>query len=255
MFKLRFVSRLLIISLPAALGLLLLAGLPAGCATGAPKPTVAAPGSGMVRIPGGSMLMGCSPGDADCDQDESPPHRVAVHGFWMDATAVTQAQFERVTGSNPSRFAGCADCPVEMISWNDAQSYCAALGKRLPTEAEWEYAARGGTSAARYGDLDAIAWYKANSGGRTHPVGQKQPNAYGLYDMLGNVWQWCADIYDQRYYWDSPPDNPAGPDWGAYRVLRGGAWAFKPQLVRVSARYAYLPGLRHSYYGFRCVRD
>ncbi len=211
--------------------------------------------AGMVRIPGGTFTMGCSPGDAECNPDEIPAHQVTVNGFSMDATPVTQAQYQSVIGSNPSHFSGCADCPVETVSWNDAQAYCAKAGKRLPTEAEWEFAARGGTTGSRYGDIDAVAWYGKNSGSKTHPVGRKQANAYGLYDMLGNVWEWCADWYDDKYYSSSTADNPKGPSSGTARVLRGGSWDRAPGGVRASARAGGGPGGRLDYFGFRCARD
>ena len=134
---------------------------------------------------------------------------------------MTQQAYQRVTGQNPSDFKG-ANLPVETVSWDEAQSYCQAIGGRLPTEAEWEYAARAGSTGARYGDLDQIAWYSGNSGGKTHEVGQKQANAWGLFDMLGNVWQWTADWYAQ----------------GQSRALRGGAW----NVVRGSCAYRSVSG-------------
>jgi formylglycine-generating enzyme required for sulfatase activity len=215
----------------------------------------------MVRIPGGVFAMGCSPDDADCRDDEKPPRQVTVRRFWMDPTPVTQAQYRSQIGVNPSRFSGCDDCPVANINWREADGYCKHVGKRLPTEAEWEFAARGGTKAARYGDLDAIAWYGGDSGGQPHPVAQKQPNAYGLYDMLGNVWEWCADWYDaqRRFDWRRvarwPWRNPHGPWSGQERVLRGGAWYDYPFYVRASGRNWDDPESRSDYVGFRCVRD
>jgi formylglycine-generating enzyme required for sulfatase activity len=210
---------------------------------------------GMVRIEGGTFMMGCSPGDSECYPNESPRHQVTLRPFWMDVTLVTQAEYQRVTGNNPSHFSGCADCPVETVSWNDANNYCSRAGKRLPTEAEYEFAARGGTDTARYGDLDAIAWYGANSGSRTHPVGQKQPNAYGLYDMLGNVWEWTADWYDSNYYQSSPTNNPQGPSSGTARVLRGGGWGNNPGYYRASDRGGTGPDVTFANLGFRCSRD
>jgi hypothetical protein len=139
-----------------------------------------------VWISPGAFTMGCSPGDNQCDGDEKPPHPVTItKGFWIGQTPVTQEAYKRVTGKSPSHFQG-ASLPVEQVSWDDAVGYCRAVGLRLPTEAEWEYAARAGSASARYGTLDDIAWYSANSGARTHPVAQKLPNAWGLYDMLGN---------------------------------------------------------------------
>ena len=148
-----------------------------------------------VRIPAGEFEMGCSSGDSDCLSLEKPQHHVRISkGFEMGKYLVTQAMWKSVMGTNPSRFKG-ADRPVERVSWNDVQEFLQRLNTqndgyhyRLPTEAEWEYAARAGSTSSRYGELNAVAWYSGNSGKETHPVGQKQPNAWGLYDMLGNVW-------------------------------------------------------------------
>jgi formylglycine-generating enzyme required for sulfatase activity len=148
-----------------------------------------------VWIPPGRFTMGCSEGDTECEDDEKPAHEVTITiGFWLGQTPVTQAAYQRVTGSNPSHFSG-SERPVESVSLNDALRYCVAISGRLPTEAEWEYAARAGSTGARYGDVNEIAWYATNSGGRTHDVGQKQASVFGLYDVLGNVWQWTADWY------------------------------------------------------------
>jgi formylglycine-generating enzyme required for sulfatase activity len=133
----------------------------------------------------------------------------------MDATEVTQAEYRKVMGKNPSHFSGCDDCPVEQVSWNKANEYAKKVGKRLPTEAEWEYAARGGNKSKGYrysgsNGIDAVGWYDDNSSGKTHPVAQKQPNELGLYDMSGNVWEWCSDWYGS--YSSSPQNNPQGPN-------------------------------------------
>ncbi|MDP8254818.1 MAG: formylglycine-generating enzyme family protein, partial [Candidatus Alcyoniella australis] len=184
----------------------------------------ASPPAVMVLIPGGTFQMGCSPGDSECDGDEKPRHQVTVSTFYMDVYEVTQADYQRAMGNNPSKFSGCSNCPVEKVSWNDAKTYCERVGKRLPTEAEWECAARGGTTGVRYGSVDSVGWYFDNSDFKTHPVGQKQANAYGLYDMLGNAWEWTADWYGEKYYSSSPSRDPKGPSSGSYRVLRGGAW-------------------------------
>ncbi|MDP8222376.1 MAG: SUMF1/EgtB/PvdO family nonheme iron enzyme [Candidatus Lernaella stagnicola] len=208
---------------------------------------------GMVHIPAGWFQMGCSSGDSECDNDEKPSKRVYVEGFFMDAHEVTQAEYQRVTGTNPSHFPGCPTCPVEMVSWHDARNYCAKVGKSLPTEAEWEYAARGGTTGVRYGNLDSIAWYSKNSGLKIHPVGQKQPNAYGLFDMLGNVWEWCEDGYDENWYSRMPERNPKNESQSQFRVLRGGCWINLPLNVRASYRYRFLPTITDSNFGFRCV--
>jgi len=214
------------------------------------------PTEGMVLIPGGTFWMGCVPGDSECEGDEKPRHQVTVDSFHMDTHEVTQAQYERVMGKNPSNFKNCSDCPVENVSWDDARSYCSKVGKRLPTEAEWEYAARGGKDGeVRHGSLGDVAWYDGNSEKKTHPVGKKAPNGFGLYDMLGNVYEWCADWYDEGYYAKSPSKDPHGGESGADRVLRGGSWAGKPGIVRASFRNWFTPDSWDDFIGFRCVRD
>jgi len=200
----------------------------------------------------GTFQMGCSLGDSECYDDEKPVHQVMISsGFWMGQTEVTQEAYERVMGTNPSISKG-AKLPVENISWNDARSYCQAAGARLPTEAEWEYAARAGSSDSRYGDLDQIAWYNGNSGGKTHEVGEEKPNAWGLQGMLGNVWEWVADWYADRYPPNSATD-PQGPASGTFRALRGGAWVSNPRIVRASARGRLAPAYRGFDFGVRCA--
>ena len=207
-----------------------------------------------VRIAPGTFMMGCSPGDSECSGDEKPAHSVTLtKGFRMGATPVTQEAYQRVMRTNPSNFKG-AKLPVETVNWTEAQNYCSAVGMRLPTEAEWEYAARAGTAGARYGNLDAIAWYDKNSDSKTHEVAQKQPNAWGLYDMLGNVWQWTGDWYADKYQGGNETD-PKGPASGQYRALRGGSWYFEAQWVRVSDRDGSQPSDRVQNYGFRCVGE
>jgi formylglycine-generating enzyme required for sulfatase activity len=176
----------------------------------------------------------------------------------LGQTPVTQAAYEKAMRENPSKFKGPRH-PVESVTWDQAREYCAAVGGRLPTEAEWEYAARAGSTGARYGDLDAIAWYDGNSDNETHPVKQKQPNSWGLYDMLGNVWEWVTDWYEENYYQGlpSPAIDPKGPASGTYRVLRGGSWGTYPGFVRASVRGRVVPGVRFNYVGagFRCARE
>ena len=181
--------------------------------------------------------------------------------FELGKYEVTQAQWEAVMESNPSEFKG-GDRPVERVSWNDAQEYLSKLTARndgyryrLPTEAEWEYAARAGTAGDTTRNLDSLAWYHGNSGGQTHPVGQQQPNAWGLYDMLGNVWEWCQDWYDANYYGNSPTEDPRGPSSGSNRVLRGGSWSGGAGVVRVAYRDGGSPDSRTDGIGFRCVRE
>ena len=182
-------------------------------------------------------------------------------GFWLGKHEVTQAEWQAVMGSNPSFFDECGpDCPVEGVSWDDVQEFIrklnAALGEeryRLPTEAEWEYAARAGTSGDRYSeDLDAIAWNRDNSGFRTHPVGRKAPNAWGLYDMLGNVSEWVGDWYGD--YPGGEVTDPRGPVSGSYRVFRGCAWGDYARGCRASDRNFFSPGLPAAYLGFRLLR-
>jgi len=206
-----------------------------------------------VWIEPGTFMMGCSPGDGECYPDEKPAHQVTItRGYWMGQTDVTQEAYQRVLAKNPSHFKG-VKLPVENVSWTDSRNYCAATGMRLPTEAEWEYAARAGNPASRYGDIDSIAWYYENSGNTTHPVMQKQPNDWGLYDMLGNVWQWTADWYTDKHSGSKEMD-PKGPSSGQYRVLRAESWGSYPRDVRVSGRVGVEPGVRDVYIvGFRCA--
>jgi formylglycine-generating enzyme required for sulfatase activity len=217
-----------------------------------------------VPIAPGEFLMGCSAGESECGEDEKPAHRVAItKGFEIARHEVTQAVWQAVMGTNPSTFKA-SDRPVEQVSWNDVQEFLAALNGRrdgyryrLPTEAEWEYAARAGSTGSFHGSLDAIAWYGVNSGGQTHPVGQKQPNAWGLHDMQGNVWEWCQDWYRDDLYrtlGEPPVFDPRGPASGQQRVLRGGSWYKFLWFLRVSSRFSFRPSGRFPHVGFRCVR-
>jgi formylglycine-generating enzyme required for sulfatase activity len=208
-----------------------------------------------VWIPPGTFQMGCSAGDSECDQDEKPAHSITIKkGFWLGQTPVTQAAYQRVIGSNPSHFHG-EQLPVETVSWNQAKSYCEAVEGRLPTEAEWEYAARASSDASRYGDLNAVAWYLDNSEGKTHNVGLKQANRRELYDMLGNVWEWVGDWYDEKYYAKSPSADPTGPASGKGRVVRGGSWSVGSRYLRSSYRLRFTPVIRYVVIGFRCARE
>jgi formylglycine-generating enzyme required for sulfatase activity len=211
-----------------------------------------------VWIPPGDFQMGCSTGDNECYPDEQPSHPVTLtKGYWIGRTEVTQAAYQSVIGSNPSNFKGDGNRPVEQVNWNEAKAYCLAVNMRLPTEAEWEYAARGGSPslAARYGPIDKVAWYDGNSGNTTHPVAQKQKNGYGLFDMLGNVWEWTADYFDEKYYASSPRNDPAGPSSGQSRTLRGGSWGGSPRSARVSCRAGREPEDHVVSFGLRCAGD
>ena len=204
-----------------------------------------------VWVPPGAFLMGCSLGDRECADFEHPSHPVTLtKGFWLGQTPVTQAAYQKLIGKNPSHFKGDS-LPVENVSWEEASAYCKAAGGRLPTEAEWEYAARAGSTGARYGELDAIAWYVGNSQLRTHEVGGKLKNGFGLYDMLGNVWEWTADWYGT--YTPEEATDPKGPASGSYRVLRGGSWDVRPKFLRVSYRSWVEPVSRYTGHGFRCA--
>jgi formylglycine-generating enzyme required for sulfatase activity len=212
--------------------------------------------------PAGTFQMGSPASEEGRRDDEGPQHEVQLtKGFWLGATPVTQRQWEAVTGENPSKFRG-PDRPVEQVSWEDCVAFlgkvnarCPGLDLRLPTEAEWEYACRAGTTGPTYlgvndaATLDRLGWYGGNSGRETHPVGQKAPNAWGLHDMLGNVWEWCAD-WAADYSVERQVD-PKGPGTGEARVIRGGSWYMDASSLRAAYSFFYLPGSRKSGFGFR----
>ena len=238
-------------------------------------------GVAMVLVPGGEFVMG----DDGGEQDERPAHKVRVDAFYMDKYEVTQKSYEKLMGANPSKYKQ-PERPVEQVSWFNAEKYCnmrslqegltpcydlaalrcdfAADGYRLPTEAEWEYACRAGTTSAySFGrdpaGLPTYAWFKKDSQNTTHPVGQKRPNPWGLYDMHGNVAEWCHDVYDAGCYQRREGENPTGPASGEERVLRVGSWAAAEEACRSSARSSDAPGFAdvcfgYDAYGFRCVR-
>ena len=219
-------------------------------------------GMEFVWIPAGNFLMG-SPEDEEGRFPGERQHEVRIsEGFWMNKYEVTQGEWEAVMRANPSHFSDCGPrCPVERVSWVDTQEFIRRLNSResgrgyvyrLPTEAEWEYAARAGTPGARYGELDVIAWYSANSGRSTHPVGQKRPNMWGLHDMLGNVWEWVGDWYAE--YPSGPVTDPGGSESGSRRVDRGGSWGSNARYVRSARRRNISPGLRSPSIGFRLIR-
>ena len=247
-----------------------------------PKEIKTESGVEMILLPGGWFIMGDDKGEVD----ERPAHKIYVAPFYIDKYPVTQEEYERVMGENPSRWKGGRN-PVEQVRWSDAVRYCNARsrleglqpcynletwecdfdadGYRLPMEAEWEFACRAGTKTRYFfGDnprkLKLYAWFKGNSGGRPRPVGRKLPNPWGLYDMYGNVWEWCNDFYHVDYYKNSPRKNPKGPKTGETKVLRGGCWNSPPEQCRSSFRYNENPGYTdicfgYDIYGFRCVRS
>jgi formylglycine-generating enzyme required for sulfatase activity len=242
-----------------------------------------------VWIPPGKFQMGCSPGDLECDADEKPLHEITIRkGFWMGQTEVTVRAYKSFASETrrdmpkPPTFNfnwAKEALPMVTVSWDDAKSYCHWAGGRLPTEAEWEYAARAGNTDPRYAALDEVGWYADNSGEQTldserlwendrpgyyktllanrdrpHRVARKRANAFGLYDTLGNVWEWVNDWFDVYYYKQSPATDPAGPPTGSMRALRGGSWITARGYFRVSFRYGLDPSLRYEFLGIRCAR-
>ena len=215
----------------------------------------------MIKVEGGTFSMGAtSEQGSDADDDEKPVHSVTLSDYYIGETEVTQELWEAVMGSNPSRFKGNDQRPVEMVSWDDCQEFIKELNRltgkkfRLPTEAEWEYAARGGKYSRGYtysgsDNADEVAWYDSNSGSKTHPVKTKKDNELGLYDMSGNVWEWCNDWWG--CYQSYSQTNPTGPSEGESRVLRGGGWCYFDMGVRVSRRDYLTPGYRHIIIGLR----
>ena len=217
----------------------------------------------MKAVQGGTFTMGSSDDDADALNNEKPAHSVTLSNFWIGQTEVTQALWQAVMGKNPSGFKG-DKLPVEKVSWTDCQDFIKELntktGKkfRLPTEAEWEYAARGGNKSKGYkysggNDIDKVAWYKDNSSEKTHDVGTKTANELGIYDMTGNVHEWCSDWYSNSYYSHSPTTNPQGPNTGSYRVLRGGCMFSSAPSCRVAFRGNGKPDKRDDDLGLRLV--
>jgi formylglycine-generating enzyme required for sulfatase activity len=216
-----------------------------------------------VWIQPGSFVMGCSLGDAQCFDQEKPPHSVKItQGFWMGQTEVTVAAYKRFVAATGRRMPGGAifnydwsklQLPIVNVNWEDGQAYCSWAGGRLPTEAEWEYAARAGSTGPAYGAPDDIAWYAFNSQLEPHPVAAKRPNAFGLFDMLGNAWEWVSDWYDETYYQESPAVDPTGPEGGLQHVLRGGSWGANARFIRVSERIRGFSGDNKGFNTFRCA--
>lgn len=251
---------------------------PAAAASNVPGPTgpprAGKPMEGMVWIPPGEFVMGSPTSELERDLDEGPQTKITItHGFWMGKCEVTQGEYETVLGTNPSQFTGDARRPVEKVNWYDALKYCARLtqlhesaGKlpsgyvyRLPTEAEWEYASRAGTTTRFSYGSDPIylrvgdyAWFNGNSGSSTHPVGTKQPNAWGLFDMHGNVLEWCLDTWVGSLPGGSAIDRPSSAT-GSLRVARGGSWLYEARYSRSANRDDYSPSNQCSDLGFRVV--
>ncbi len=218
-----------------------------------------------IYVPGGCFQMGCGSWAGNCERDEKPAHEVCVDGFLIGKYEVTQGQWQKVMGGNPSCFKNDDDYPVENVSWNDVQNFIRKLSSlnknryrfRLPTEAEWEYACRSGGKPETYSGtnrIDRVAWYKGNSARRTHRVGTKAPNGLGLYDMSGNVWEWCKDIYSTSVYSRYTCNNPVNTKGGSYRVSRGGSWDYDARLCRSANRDIRLPDVRYGSLGFRLAR-
>lgn len=243
----------------------------------------------VVEVQGGTFIMG---NDYSINQDESPEHKVTISSFYIGKYEVTFEEFDRFcvsTGSEKPDDAmlGRGKNPVMNISWESAVMYCnwlskmegfdrcytikrdslatsvacnfSANGYRLPTEAEWEFASKGGTASKGYAfsgsnNPDEVAWYFSNSNGRPHEVGSKKPNELGIYDMSGNVREWCWDLYEKDYYKKSPESNPTGPTVGVRRVYRGGAWNFKLDFLRLTGREFMGPSKNYGNVGFRVVR-
>ena len=214
----------------------------------------------MVKVEAGTFMMGATPEMEKPNSDEKPLHQVTLtNDYYMGKYEVPQALWEAVMGSNPSAYKG-DNLPVEMVSWNDCQEFISKLNSltgrkfRLPTEAEWEYAARGGKKSRGYqysgnSNITDVAWYDGNSGSKPHPVGTKQANELGIYDMSGNVYEWCSDWYGS--YSSSSQTNPTGADSGSFRVFRGGGWGIYARGCRLSYRYIFTPDDRRSYLGLR----
>ncbi|MDY6838653.1 MAG: formylglycine-generating enzyme family protein [Thermodesulfobacteriota bacterium] len=229
-------------------------------------------GMTFVSIPPGTFVMGSPEDETGRHDDEHQCVVTLTKGFYCQTTEVTQGQWFEVMGNNPSHFQDCGDnCPVEFVSWNDCQEFIKQLNGleggnkyRLPTEAEWEYACRAGSQRAfAFGNimetgcghdphLDAVGWYCGNSGKKPHPVARKRPNAFGLYDMHGNMWEWCQDWYDS--YPSGPVTDPRGPPSGSGRVLRGGGWHEDAEDCRSAIRVGRFPESKAGTLGFRLVR-
>lgn len=223
--------------------------------------------SDFVFLQGGAFEMGLPDTSKIEGGDlEKPRHKVILKSFYILKTPVTQALWYSIMDTNPSFHKNCYTCPVDNVSWYDAQKFISklnALNKghyRLPTEAEYEYAARGGNKSKGYdysgsNDVNEVGWYTDNSRDESHPVGGKNPNELGLVDMSGNIWEWCSDWYGADYYKESPSNNPQGPSDGEKKIVRGGTWLSLDEGCMVTSRGAVYPSSKDKFTGFRIVRD
>jgi len=215
----------------------------------------------LVYIPPGSFDMGSPAGEPGREDDEGPVRRIHLDGYWIGKYEVTGATWKAIRHHTPSAVrTGGDDFPVSNVSWDEAQAFIKGLNRvsgvtyRLPTEAEWERACRAGTSGPTCGTLEDIAWYSANAEGTLHPVGGRIPNAYGLHDVLGNVWEYCSDWYQASYYRQGPSLNPRGPSSGTRRSIRGGGYQHKRSYCRSAHRNSIPPDQRRPHTGFRlCI--
>lgn len=219
----------------------------------------------MILAEGGTFMMGQADPNVSCQgctADEHPIHKVTVSSYYICKYEVTQKEWLEVMGTDPNFEDECETCPIEGVSWKDVQIFLTKLNEktgkqyRLPTEAEWEYAARGGkknqgTYYSGSNNASEVSWFSVKTEQKLHPVGQKKPNELGLYDMSGNVWEWCSDYYAADYYASSPLENPKGPQTGKDRILRGGSWYNQSFDCRVTARYRFYPTFRTNANGFR----
>ncbi|MDA3865995.1 MAG: formylglycine-generating enzyme family protein [Salinivirgaceae bacterium] len=242
----------------------------------------------LITVKGGAFEMGCTAEQGNCEDDEKPVHTVKLGDFQMSKYEITNQQYANfmndIGAESNGSYNGAnymdtndKDCqikyvdgqfvpvdgkknfPVVEVTWHGAKAFCEHYGGRLPTEAEWEFAARGGknSTATRYAgsnNIADVAWYSGNSGGSAHQVGTKSPNELGIYDMTGNVWEWCSDWHDTEYYASSTQNNPQGSSSGTFRILRGGSWFFKAEHCRATNRAISLPDHSYNGNGFRFVK-
>ncbi|MFO7864126.1 MAG: SUMF1/EgtB/PvdO family nonheme iron enzyme [Salinivirgaceae bacterium] len=242
----------------------------------------------LITVKGGSFEMGCTGEQSGCQSDEKPAHTVTLADYQISKYEITNQQYadfmNEVGAESNGSYQGIEyldvddkDCqikhtggqfvpvgskknfPVVEITWHGAKAFCEYYGGRLPTEAEWEFAARGGNKATATlysgsNNIEDVAWYSGNSGGSAHPVGTKSPNELGIYDMTGNVWEWCNDWHNDDYYSNSPQKNPQGSSSGSFRILRGGSWFFKAEHCRTANRAVSVPDQSYNGNGFRFVK-